>query len=66
MTDLETVKSMLSKAKVSFEQKEDKSTGNIHIEVSDHSGPLEVGYFGFVSVLYFDKQGAFLDIGAWE
>lgn len=57
MSDLETMKKMLSKASIEFS------------EETELKGPVltvERGYVGFVTVFQFDANGTLLDMGAYE
>lgn len=66
-SDLEVLKAMFNRAGIVFEEglptgEEDTTTLTT---VADAS-PMNKGYIGFETVMTFTKEGALLDIGAWE
>jgi hypothetical protein len=70
MSDLETMKAMLTRARVVFTEAESANEVALNIE-SDYSdnqsGGPNRGYIGFSSVLFFDKETQNLKaVGAWE
>lgn len=64
MTDLEKVISLLIELGVVYTEEEWK--GRHHVNVPTHGGPRNSGYAGFVSTFEFDKEGGFIEMGAWE
>jgi len=62
MTDLETIKEMLGRAKIKYEQ-----TGTTREGLPDGTAiTVWGGYSGFYTDLTFDGNGQLLEIGAWE
>jgi len=57
MTELETFISWLERQNIDFRGEHDENFTFISVEK---------GYSGFVSILSFDKEGKFFDIGAYE
>jgi len=59
MTDLETLKAMLTRAKIPFDEQPWGVNGDVTIDV-------ERGYTGFATVFTFNGDGSLKDMGAYE
>lgn len=79
MTDIETMKAMLARANIQFEQERAHSTisdvpengtslvcGGTSGEFGHGSQPHDGGFGGFFAELVFDKDGALWAVWAWE
>lgn len=73
MSDLETMREMLKRAGVVFEEDDDLPIGivplrGVHsvIRITEGEGPVNFGYPTFFSELHFDSDGTLMGWGCWE
>jgi hypothetical protein len=67
MNDLDVLKAMFRRADIAFtEGVAVDNADNTTLTTRADDGPNNKGYMGFETVMTFTKEGALLDIGAWE
>lgn len=68
MTDLETLKQILTRAGVVFVEQESNDEGvpGMDVIIKEGQGPNNLGYMSFVTILSFSQDGSLKTVGAWE
>jgi hypothetical protein len=67
MADIDDYRALLTRTKVSFDEKVTEGRRKLVIEAGDgNPGSVNEGYVSFYAELVFDESGALCKFGVWE